>query len=108
MRRILLILTSAVILSVAGCLGDLAATRQLHLTQIILTDHLSGTFALDTSAIPAEWVEKRTDEDTRSGTVTEVRLSGGHPVKIIIVPLEPKPSGTGPGDQTTSTTKPAR
>jgi hypothetical protein len=81
---ILLCLTS-------GCFfGDRPATRNLSVEQLYEKDGGGPTFDLDTSRLPDGWIETR----HLDGETIQLRLAGGHHVKIVIVPAWPTAEDT--------------
>jgi hypothetical protein len=88
MRKLTFLLIFVTLSFCTGCLGDPVMLRRLSIGQNASTDNSAGdTFDIDISAIPEGWIIKRTNEDSRYGTVTKIEIAQEHRVKILIIPV---------------------
>jgi hypothetical protein len=71
---------------VAGC--SKAADRTLTLTQFQSTSTAGGQFRIDTTALPADAIEKRTDTGGPGSPKTVIQLKIDYAVEVVLRPVE--------------------
>ena len=91
MRYFALCVIASALLPAGGC-GDPALNRSVEFYQFVTTDNPAQEFTVDTSRIPADWIEERTIESTRYGDKMHIRLRSGHRVAIAIIPQPSEPN----------------
>ena len=76
----------------AGCLLDYAARRSVTIDQLASINVPSKQFTIDTSEIPADWIEERKVVEQPGGEEVRLRLRSDHAVVIRLVPESAQPT----------------
>ena len=88
--RIVLV-SSLLMFGVYGC-GDCFSNRQTLIMQRVTAENLSRRFEIDTSSLPATWIEERRINKNCGGQEDFVMIGSGHHVRIVLVPEPEKGS----------------
>jgi hypothetical protein len=87
MRSIMLLaVTVFVAASHLACCGDVAACRQVLITQTATLQIPEDRFDIDTSRIPASWFEEISNQNQCCGPLVRMRIGQTHRVKVILAP----------------------
>ena len=87
-RSFICLVTTAIAVSVVGCLGDRAADRTLKIYQLQSTDTYSGQFQIDVSQLPPDAITKRADSGGEGIPVTSLTIDQEYPIRVVLMPAD--------------------